>query len=643
MLERFEWLEIPAETQAPKKRRSTADDVVLGKRCPACGWLDEETALECFRCGHRYNRQTQLVSAIEALGVQLPPRLIEGHKELARFLRQQEPASLDLFHLRVRAETLRLSRGFDELICLEDIAVDHYDHQLDTARRALRDMRGRALLADEVGLGKTIEAGIIMKELIERGLAQTILVLTPASLTEQWREELENKFREPFTILDAAADWRGVAGATAGRWIVSLDTAKQTNRAAVLLERDYDLLIVDEAHKLKNRSTVAWRFVNQIRKRYVLMLTATPVQNDLTELYSLVTILSPGHLGTVRGFRRQYFDQRDGRQPRNAPALRRLLNDVMIRNQRSKVTVRLPPRRAAVYHLNLSEPELELYRQVTQYIREEFQQEAGSKHLRLVLLTLQRELCSSPQAVVGTLEKLVSDAQYPEATRRRLTAFLALAQTIGESRKLNAVREILDRFPGKFLIFTEYRHTLEQIVSQLRAWNIAAAPFHGGMNVFQKEDAVRAFEKETRVLVSTESGAEGRNLQFCHQLINYDLPWNPMRVEQRIGRLHRLGQKHEVSIFNLSSNETVESHILDLLAYKIRMFELVIGELDLILGTLDAHKSFEDLVREAWQGSRSEDDLAARMGAIGSAIERARREFTAIRESSDLLNTWLEN
>lgn len=643
MLERFEWLEIPAEVQAPKKRRSTADDVVLGKRCPACGWLDEETALECFRCGHRYNRQTQLVSAIEALGVQLRPRVIEGHRDMARFLRQQEPAGLDLFHLRLRAEMLHLSRGFDELICLEDIAVDHYDHQLDTARRALRDMRGRALLADEVGLGKTIEAGIIMKELIERGLAQTILVLTPASLTEQWREELESKFRESFTVLDAAADWTAVTGASAGRWIVSLDTAKQANRAEHLLERDYDLLIVDEAHKLKNRSTVAWRFVNQIRKRYVLMLTATPVQNDLTELYSLVTILSPGHLGTVRGFRRQYFDQSDGRQPRNAPALRRLLNDVMIRNQRSKVTVHLPARRAAVYHLNLSEPELDLYRQVTQYIRDEFEQEGNSKHLRLVLLTLQRELCSSPQAVAGTLQKLVADTQYPEATRRRLAAFLALAQSIGESRKLSAVREILERFPGKFLIFTEYRHTLEQIVSQLRAWDIATVAFHGGMNVFQKEDAVRAFAKDARVLVSTESGAEGRNLQFCHQLINYDLPWNPMRVEQRIGRLHRLGQRHEVSIFNLSSNETVESHILDLLAYKIRMFELVIGELDLILGTLDARKSFEDLVREAWQGSRSENDLATRMGAIGSAIDRARREFDHIRQSNDLLNTWLEN
>lgn len=643
MLERFEWLEIPAETETQKKRRTVKGDVTLGKRCPACDWLDEESALECFRCGHRYNRNRELAGAIEALGVHLPARVLQGHGDLARFLRRQEPADLDLFHLRLRAETLRLSRGFDELICLEDIAVEHYEHQLDTARRALRDMRGRALLADEVGLGKTIEAGIIMKELIERGLAQTILVLTPASLTEQWREELESKFRETFTVVDGAFDWSAIAAASAGRWIVSLDTAKQARRAAFLLERDYDLLIVDEAHKLKNRSTVAWQFVNRIRKRYVLMLTATPVQNDLTELYSLVTILSPGQLGTVRGFRRQFFNQSDGRQPRNAPALRRLLQDVMIRNQRSKVTVRLPARRVAVYHINLTEPEMALYQEVTRYIRDEFQQESESKHLRLVLLTLQRELCSSPQAVAATLRKLTADPQYPETTRRRLRSFLEMAEATQDNRKLHAVREILQRFSGKFLIFTEYRQTLEQIVQQLRQWDIPTMAFHGEMNIFQKEDAVRSFEKEVRVLVSTESGAEGRNLQFCHRLINYDLPWNPMRVEQRIGRLHRLGQKHEVSIFNLSSNETIEAHILHLLAYKIRMFELVIGELDLILGTLDAHASFEDLVRQAWEASRSEGELAQRMGAIGAAIERSRRDFEQVQQANRMLNDWLEH
>ncbi len=643
MLERFEWLEIPPEHKPARKSTRGQDDIVPGKRCPVCAWLDEETALECFRCGHLYNRSLQLTSAIEALGVSLPPRVIEGSQDLGRFLQQPTPASLDLFNLRLRAEALRLSRGFDELICLEDITVDHYEHQLDTARRALREMRGRALLADEVGLGKTIEAGIVMKELIERGLAQTILVLTPASLTEQWREELETKFHESFTVLDAAANWHTLLQADTGRWIVSLDTAKQATRAHHLLGRDYDLLIVDEAHKLKNRATVAWRFVNQVRKRYALMLTATPVQNDLMELYSLVTILSPGHLGTVRNFKRQFFSQSDGRRPRNARALRRLLNDVMIRNQRSKVSVRLPARRAAVYHLNLSPAEYDLYTGVTRYIRDEFRQETGSKHLRLVLMALQRELCSSPAAVAGTLQKLVADPQYPPATRQRLAGFLELASGIRGSRKLDAVREIVGRFPGKFLIFTEYRHTLDLIVNDLNAAGISTVGFHGGLNIHQKEAAIDAFSHHARVLVSTESGAEGRNLQFCHQLINYDMPWNPMRVEQRIGRLHRLGQKHEVSIFNLSSNATIESHVLDLLAYKIRMFELVIGELDLILGTLDSKKSFEDLVREAWEKSRDDNELAERMSAIGQTIQHARHEFESIRESSTLLNVWLED
>ena len=643
MLERFEWLEIPPEKKPPRKSTRRQDDVVPGKRCPACAWLDEESALECFRCGHLYNRSLQLTSTIEALGVKLPPRLIEGSQDLARFVQQHTPASLDLFNLRLRAEALRLSRGFDELICLEDITVDHYEHQLESARRALRDMRGRALLADEVGLGKTIEAGIVMKELIERGLAQTVLILTPASLTAQWREELETKFHESFTILDSASDWSALRQASVGRWIVSLDTAKQTARAPHLLERDYDLLIVDEAHKLKNRATVAWRFVNQVRKRYALLLTATPVQNDLMELYSLVTILAPGHLGTVRAFKRQFFSQNDGRRPRNARALRRLLNDVMIRNQRTKVSVRLPARRAAVYHLNLSPAEYELYQGVTRYIRDEFRQDTGGKHLRLALLTLQRELCSSPAAVAGTLQKLVADAQYPPATRERLAGFLDLASSIGDSRKLHAVREILDRFPGKFLIFTEYRHTLDLIVRHLNASGISAVGFHGGLNIHQKEEAIAAFMHRTRVLVSTESGAEGRNLQFCHQLINYDMPWNPMRVEQRIGRLHRLGQKHEVAIFNLSSNATIESHVLDLLAHKIRMFELVIGELDLILGILDSSKSFEDLVRQAWEKSQDDNELAQQMAAIGEAIETARHGFESIRESSALLNVWLED
>jgi SNF2 family DNA or RNA helicase len=174
------------------------------------------------------------------------------------------------------------------------------------------------------------------------------------------------------------------------------------------------------------------------------------------------------------------------------------------------------------------------------------------------------------------------------------------------------------------------------------------------LDIRQKEAAVKRFSGDNedkdgegsdpgvRVMVSTESGAEGRNLQFCHQLINFDLPWNPMRVEQRIGRLHRLGQANDVTIFNLSCNETIEAHLIDLLARKIRMFELVIGELDLILGNLEGNKSFEDLLRAAWEASRSGNDLAERIEQIGDVLVRARRDYDQVRAANAMLDDAIE-
>lgn len=649
--ERFEWLEIPEESTTRKQKKDTAPETVMGKRCPECNWLDEETATICFRCGYRYNVDHNLAGQIANLGITLPPRVIETPQSLENFFRThgriRSPEPLPIYQLRLRAETLRLSRGFDQLICLDEIAVEHYDHQIETALMALRDMRGRALLADEVGLGKTIEAGIIMKELILRGLVRSVLVLTPASLTEQWREELEIKFHESFTIMETPGDWRAVQDDEAGHWITSIDRAKRKQQSEVILAREYDLLIIDEAHKLKNRSTLAWQFVNRIRKRYVLLLTATPIQNDLMELYSLITILAPGQLGTVRAFRRHFLEQADSRQPKNTKSLRRLLNDVMIRNRRSKVDIQFPRRQAAVYHLALSEPEWQLYADVTDYIRRRFRDVDSNKYLRLTLVILQRELSSSPQAVAATLRKMVVDRSHGDKARAELQRFLTLAESIPIGRKLYAVQEILEKFPGKFLIFTEYRQTLDTIVRQLTEWGVSIVGFHGGMSIDQKEAAVAAFrgddpDKEVHVMVSTESGAEGRNLQFCHQLINYDLPWNPMRVEQRIGRLHRLGQEEDVTIFNLSCNETIEAHVIELLARKIRMFELVIGELDLILGNIDGKKSFEDLLREAWQASSNEADLEERIEVLGEVLVNARQSYEEVRGNNQLVDEALD-
>jgi SNF2 family DNA or RNA helicase len=464
-----------------------------------------------------------------------------------------------------------------------------------------------------------------------------VLVRVPASLTVQWQQELEDKFGEPFTVVKEPGDWEGT------RLVASLDMAKHPRHAAHALSHAYDLLIVDEAHKLKRSTTQAYQFVNQITKRYVLLLTATPVQNDLIELYNLVNILQPGQLGTVRAFKDRYMDAGDPRTPKNEGRLRDLLGEVMIRHRRATIGLRLPPRRAGVYHLNLPPEERYLYDGLTAYIREEFVQNPDKKHLRLVLATLQRELCSSPQAVAGTLRKLIADPNHDEYGRERLRGFLEAAERIGVSRKSRAVAELLESFAHEqVLIFTEFRPTLAHLVSYLEDLGHEVVSFHGGLSPAEKERAVERFRAGARVLVSTESGAEGRNLQFCHTLINYDLPWNPMRVEQRIGRLHRLGQTHPVKIFNLSSNDTVESYLVELLAHKIRLFELVVGELDLILGEIDAKKSFEELLFEAWRLARSDRELESELDVLGDRLVAARSAYVEVKAVNEKLGALLE-
>ena len=881
--ERLEWL--PLSPRPDPKQHKLAPDGTLP--CPRCGWPITPAAETCAHCQQPLT-ETSTRDLLAKLQLELPPRLVEIKPAPARWFEAQALDSPAMYDLRLQAERLRVTTGFDRLVCLDDISVDFYEHQLEAARRALRDMFGRAMLADEVGLGKTIEAGIIMKELIERGLATTVLIVVPASLTWQWQEEMQTKFHEEFAVLESPEQVPPALPA-AVRWIISLDRAKSELWSQRLLAHEYDLLIIDEAHKLKNHRTRAYHFVNSIRKRYVLMLTATPVHNDLLELYNLITILRPGHLGTQRAFRQNFvagtgnwrrvvtwsnnvpngitsyvssaspgqlnsyhgfvaekvdrtfkvndltpppltttrkdwarqiqaadldeFSQardrltellqqghqvrqgwivrhkkggiygfrfelgesgresdagslkasplakrratrrtlysshqppgsylqksRQARQtyredtansgwiltrtedmadldrllleppdqavvaeirrlvaqgyqvvdfeaieylrhsflrkrkqvcfvcrlkstaqpqkparsagaarrtvPRNSAILRRLLQEVMIRNRRHNVGISFPPRRAAVDHLNFTLPERELYDGVTAYIRDQLRQaETGNARLErgtlyLVLLTLQKELCSSPQAVAQTLEKIVARQPEPELTR-----YLALARSIPYGRKVHAARLILDQYPGKFLIFTDYLPTLHALHAALQEVGHQVVVFHGSMSAYEQVEAIRAFRGPARVMISSRSGGEGHNLQFCHQLINYDLPWNPMRIEQRIGRLQRLGQKEEVSVFNLSTANTIEAYILELLAKKIRMFELVIGELDLILGALDEQRSFEEYLEAAWAYSHSEQELLQMLAELEELLAGARTSYDDIRDASDELSDLID-
>ncbi len=648
-----EWLESPrtGRTAATAALEESGVDF-SSKRCPRCGWLDQAQVSECFRCGYNYLSGDLCADYFRAHPIGLPdPTLqIPEFDEWKLFGRRSGKDPLSEFFLRLQAEQCCLVRGFESLISLDELNIIHYEHQLHTALTVLNDLRGQALLADEVGLGKTIEAGIILKELIKRGLAAKILIITPASLMTQWQDELLNKFAEDFTIATEDEDWlkekvicsfsrlrlpRSAQKAGKGKAAATKWEARDEGSSGPLriLQQDYDVLIVDEAHKLKHRGTQRFQFVRRIRKKYVLMLTATPVHNNLTELYNLITVLKPGLLGTIRSFKRHFVASGDGRKPKNEAYLKKLLASVMIRNRRSDVNIRFPARKSAICHLTLTDAERRLYDAVSEYIRHEFKAQTQHQFHLLSLSTLQKELCSSSRAVKATLDIMAKKPQYPEITRTQLQAFSTLAAEITRNRKIEALLDILENYPGKFLVFTEFLNTMSYIREHLEAAGLETQLFHGRMNIIQRRDAVRKFSRSARVMISTQAGGEGMNLQFCHQLVNYDLPWNPMMLEQRIGRLHRLGQEDDVLIFNFSVHNTIEAHVLDLLSRKIRMFELVVGELDLILSELDENAPFERKIREIWLHSTSEKDMQQRFEHFGARLVHARRHFEKLKEA----------
>jgi SNF2 family DNA or RNA helicase len=523
--------------------------------------------------------------------------------------------------VRILAERLSLVDAFERLLALDRNRIDEYPHQIQTTLRVLREMRGRALLADEVGLGKTIEAGLILKEYLIRGMVRTVLILTPPSLVRQWQSEMEEKLDEQFELAAKPADWTRV-----DRVIGSLDTAKGERHAEQILSRAWDLVIVDEAHRLANNQTLAWKLVSRIRRRYLLLLTATPVQNDLRELYNLVTLIRPGQLGSYRGFRMQYVDPNDPRRPRQAQKLKELLGECMVRNRRSQVGITLPPRRAHVHKVRQSRGERELYEKVAALSRGRGAKGAETHGLLLLL----QEACSSPDAAASTLRHLAGKqpALHPLAAEAELVTTCAKADTLAR-----IARDVGE----KILVFTEFRETQRRLKERLDEAGVETVLFHGGMSRDQRAEAVLRFHGEAPVMISTESGCEGQNLQFCHVLVNYDLPWNPMRLEQRIGRLHRLGQQREVHVFNLAAAGTIEADLLDLLANKIRMFELVVGELDLILGHAADESSFERELARIWLDSDDPRSYRQGLHALEARLAQARRSFDAFRAEEQSL------
>jgi len=464
--------------------------------------------------------------------------------------------------------------------------------------------------------------------------------------------------------------------------LCSINLAKSAKALPLVSARSYDLVVVDEAHHCKNKTSRNWQAVNALQKRFMLLLTATPVQNNLLELYNLITLLKPGQLNTDQFFKKHFISGKDLKKPKQKEDLRGLLSEVMIRNTRSSVNIGLPKRWAHTFRAEPSEIELQLYSEISNFVRLYYGKEKGGLD-RLTLTVLQQEAGSSPAALLKTLNKLLTrtnadntsidadlhgsrglgtdlrgqiqvgmgkdgkliDAEVKKSGRKKsevrvrkksakeiagISRLIELAKSAVGTAKANMLLDIIRKNQNeKVLVFTHFQETLAWLADFLRKQGIESVEFHGRLSAAEKDEAIEKFRTKTNILLCTESGGEGKNLQFCNTLVNFDLPWNPMRIEQRIGRIHRFGQTREVFVFNLALKNSVEDYLLRILDEKINMFELVVGEIDMIVGKLEEESSLEDLIMDIWTGNTEADQG---FESLSQQMIQAKKEYLQSKE-----------
>lgn len=599
----------------------------------------------------------------------------------------------ELFFLGVEAHRLRAAYLFDPLLAVNVSQIDPLPHQIEAVYHyILRQPDVRFLLADDPGAGKTIMAGLLLKELKYRGVVHRTLLVVPGHLKYQWQREMKEKFGELFVIID-----RGVLDTHWGRnvWeeqaqvITSLDFAKRDDVLETLHEVYWDLVIVDEAHKMaayqygsKTNKTARYRLGERLslRTHGLLFLTATPHRGDSENFRLFLDLLRPGFFGTVEMLN-QSIQQQD-----NPLFLRRLKEDLKDFHGRPL----FPPRHVYTRTFQLSDDEKRLYNQLTEYVEQEYGRamQGEKRNVAFALILLQRRFASSIYAArkslerrrdrlqkfleLGTryteqgqgvllldedeleeleeqervqledelLEKLTNAATQAELKREidTLNELVQLARQAERQEietKLNELREVLDELNlrgtrEKLLVFTESRDTLDYLVKQLRKWGYAVTELHGGMNLDARIRAEHEFRHETQVMVSTEAGGEGINLQFCALMVNYDIPWNPNRLEQRMGRIHRYGQSREVHIYNLVAEDTREGEVLATLFEKLQNIQQQMGTdrvFDVIGDLLE--KSLRELIVEAITNPKRWHEIVRQLAATPDEALIARvREAT---------------
>lgn len=526
---------------------------------------------------------------------------------LEKSLQKNDLTSWDLFQLNYDVQQATVNNDFSKLYTLSYVPhVQFLQHQVDAAKKVMHEMNGRAILADEVGLGKTIEAGLILKEYLIRGLVQNALILVPASLINQWIDELRNKF-----YISAASFRKGYRWDDYPIFVTSLEMAKRSPHREKLSKMEFDLVIVDEAHKLKNNKTLNYSFVHSLQKKYCLLLTATPMQNDIKELFHLISIIKPGLLGNDE----QFISKSKRKRVRqiNDAYVKRMIQKVMIRNVRKDTIDHDVKRNVHNVWITFSEAEQSVYDSLHSILK---------KHPSLSKITFLRALCSSREACYLSLQNSTN-----EQLKKDVEHVLEAIAQLPHHKKAIKLVELIESFQGeKVIVFTEFRATQYYLQWFLNEHGIRSVSFRGGLRRGQKDWLQQMFAQNVQVFLTTEAGGEGINLQFCRYMINYDLPWNPLRLEQRIGRIHRYGQKHDIHIYNFALKQTIEEQLVTLLYDKIAQFERVIGELDDILETLH----IQDLGKEMMhimEHSSSTGEMKIKVDHLFSIIEDCSKSY----------------
>lgn len=603
--------------------------------CPGCARENRKAAKYCGHCGGRLQTPVNVLPDMQGLPRVLPPTQFEAmgadtQRILDALTKESGDArrNLNVQRLRLLGESIAQVRGFDRLIAPDRVRhlITSYEHQVNTVERALREMRGNAILADEVGLGKTVEAGLIVKELFLRGLVSRVLVLVPPHLPDQWVEEMNDKLDLPFRMYEGPDDWG------APLLVASIRAFTHgANRSTIeRLRQPYDLIVVDEMHNLLNQSgepSRGWELLYGLPRKYLLLLSATPVRRHIQELYHLVTLIRPGHFESLRQFQLRFESPYGKARVRNSEELRTALQEVMIRHSRQSLPAHLlPPRRQVVVEELIAHPhEKELIDTTLALARR-----GTFPNTRVTLEAAH----SSLHALADMARPRVS--AYPPHLQALLRQPHALRDSKVE-RALEIVREVNDQV----IVFTRNRHTADAMARAVRGAGLHAVQYLPGLSRQQRAERFYAFKGSPRgVLIATEGAAEGRNLQFCQHLINLDLPWNPLRLEQRIGRIDRIGQRRTPTVHNLFLARTFEAEVHRVFNDQLHMFTLIVGELATVLADVPGlgNRTLDDeFARILVAHGGDNDALLQEVQQLGARLASARRAYdTEQDEKSDV-------